>query len=92
MTTPAPSVDGQVGRSVVTFVNPIVIVIGLSVIAAGVGTAFGHPWFAAWFLLGGLLSVLNAKLAVLKVATVTAEKTTVRPARSTVRPVASTTS
>ncbi|TWS17795.1 hypothetical protein FK529_18615 [Tsukamurella asaccharolytica] len=73
MTTPAPTVDGPVGRSVVTFVNPIVIVIGLSVIAAGVGMALGHPWFAAWFLLGGLLSVLNAKLAVLKVATVTAE-------------------
>lgn len=73
MTTPAPSVDGQVSRSVVSFVNPIVIVVGLTVVAAGIGTAFGHPWFAAWFLLGGLLALLNAKLAVLKVATVTAE-------------------
>jgi pheromone shutdown protein TraB len=73
MTTPAPSVDEAQRPVGVSMINPIVIVIGLSVIAAGIGTALGHPWFAAWFLLGGLLAVLNAKLAVLKVATVTAE-------------------
>ncbi|ADG77879.1 ATP synthase I OS=Tsukamurella paurometabola (strain ATCC 8368 / DSM / CCUG 35730 / CIP 100753/ JCM 10117 / KCTC 9821 / NBRC 16120 / NCIMB 702349 / NCTC 13040) OX=521096 GN=Tpau_1248 PE=4 SV=1 [Tsukamurella paurometabola] len=73
MTTPAPSVDEAQRPVGVSMINPIVIVIGLSVIAGGIGAAFGHPWFAAWFLVGGLLAVLNAKLAVLKVATVTAE-------------------
>ncbi|WP_040765683.1 ATP synthase subunit I [Tsukamurella sp. 1534] len=74
MTTPAPSVDGQAVRSVVTFGNPFVILAGLTVVAAGVAASFGHVWFAAWFFLGGLLALLNAKLAVIKVSIATAEE------------------
>ncbi|GAB3133444.1 ATP synthase subunit I [Tsukamurella serpentis] len=73
MTTPAPSVDGALTRGVVTFTNPFVILAGLSVVVAGVSVAFGHTFLGIWFFVGGLLALLNAKLAVIKVATVTAE-------------------
>lgn len=73
MTTPAPSVDGAAARGVVTFTNPFVILAGIAVVVAGVAASFGQVWFAAWFFLGGLLALLNAKLVVLKVASATAE-------------------
>ncbi|BDH56368.1 ATP synthase subunit I [Tsukamurella sp. PLM1] len=74
MTTPAPSVDGAAARGVVTFTNPFVILAGISVIVAGIAASFDHVWFAAWFFLGGLLALLNAKLVVIKVANATAEE------------------
>ena len=74
MTTPAPSVDGRAARTVVTFGNPFVMIAGISVVVAGISAAFGNVWFAAFFLVGGLLSLLNAKLVVLKVASATAEE------------------
>ncbi|KXP04105.1 ATP synthase subunit I [Tsukamurella pseudospumae] len=73
MTTPAPEVDGAAARGVVTFTNPFVILAGISVVVAGIAASFGQVWFAAWFFLGGLLALLNAKLVVIKVANATAE-------------------
>ncbi|MCS3780609.1 ATP synthase subunit I [Tsukamurella ocularis] len=73
MTTPAPSVDRTAPRGVVTFANPFVILAGISVVVAGVAAAYDEIWFGAWFFVGGLLALLNAKLAVLKVSVITAD-------------------
>ncbi|GAA1075057.1 hypothetical protein GCM10009648_09310 [Tsukamurella spumae] len=56
-----------------TFTNPFVILAGIAVVVAGIAASFGQVWFAAWFFLGGLLALLNAKLIVIKVANATAE-------------------
>ncbi|MDF0530300.1 hypothetical protein P0W64_12505 [Tsukamurella sp. 8F] len=56
-----------------SLVNPLVIIVALSVVAAGIAAAFGNVLFAAWFLVGGLLALGNAKLVMLKVSTATAE-------------------
>jgi Flp pilus assembly protein TadB len=55
-----------------SLVNPFVILAGCAIVAAGIAAVFGHVWFAGWFLLGGLTSLLNSRLVVLKVATATA--------------------
>lgn len=73
MTTPAPSADRAAPRGVVTFANPFVILAGVSVVVAGVAAAYDEIWFGAWFFVGGLLALLNAKLAVLKVSVITAD-------------------
>ncbi|GAA4400388.1 ATP synthase subunit I [Tsukamurella soli] len=57
-----------------SMVNPIVIVVALAVIAAGLSAWAGHLLFALWFLLGGLLAIGNAKLVILKVGSATSEE------------------
>lgn len=72
-----PSIGGFVDApsgdeiKIPSMANPFVILAGVTIIAAGIAAAFDHLWFAGWFLLGGLASLLNSRLVVLKVATAT---------------------